>query len=91
MLSRYKLNEVFSEEIGRLVETTCCLFGCNHLRWRVTVICSFLFLWRAAFRRNSPQIKQILFHFFKLLIITLFHTTGGSDEGQDWELAKVGA
>lgn len=21
----------------------------------------------------------------------LFHTTGGSDEGQDWELAKVGA
>lgn len=27
---------------------------------------------------------------FKLLIVVLFHTTGGSDEGQDWECTKVG-
>lgn len=42
--------------------------------------------------RTNPDIKWIIFYFIlKLLIIILFHTTGGSDEAQDFELAKVGA
>lgn len=34
--------------------------------------------------------NKYYFIIFKLLVIVPFHTTGGSDEGQDWELTKVG-
>lgn len=57
VLSRYKLNEVFIEWIGRLVVTTCCLFGCNHLRWRVTFIC--LYSWPFSFCGGQLFIETI--------------------------------
>lgn len=43
-------------------------------------------------KKNNAEIKQFCFIIFlQLLIIVLFHTTGGSDEGQDWEEpTKVG-
>ena len=74
--------------------TTCCPFRCNPLCLRVSALCSnpdlySLYGGQRLIKKDNPDIKRIVFCYWKLMIIVLFHTTGGSDEGQDWELTKV--
>ena len=60
----------------------------------VSAICSdltFISPRRAAQKQRRDQTQCCFIIFLQLLIIALFHATGGSDEGQDWEEpTKVG-
>lgn len=104
VLPQYELNEstnrlltliqVFFKATSCVVVTTCCSFGCNHLCWSRSAICSspdlLALCGEQLLIETMHRSNKYYFIISRLLIIVLFHTTGGSDEGQDWELTKVG-